>query len=69
MKAIVAYSPSGCEPQRGPSNVHAQARAIRRHAEHPISWVYMDAGASVLTQERPALPELIADCRAGKIGV
>jgi site-specific DNA recombinase len=31
--------------------------------------IYTDAGVSGATLDRPALQRLIADCRAGKIGV
>jgi DNA invertase Pin-like site-specific DNA recombinase len=66
MKAIVAYCRSACEPQAGSSNVHAQASALR-DTKPEIGQVYMDAGVSGLTIERPALQQLIADCRAGKM--
>jgi DNA invertase Pin-like site-specific DNA recombinase len=46
--------------------VLAQAQALR-DAKPAISQVYVDAGVSGLTLERPALQRLIADCRAGKI--
>jgi DNA invertase Pin-like site-specific DNA recombinase len=67
MKAIVVYCRSACEPQPGPSTVLAQARELRRHAKR-ITHVYIDVGVSGLTLERPGLQQLIADCRAGKIG-
>jgi DNA invertase Pin-like site-specific DNA recombinase len=66
MKAVVAYCRSACEPQRGASNALAQAAALR-DARPEISQVYMDAGVSGITLERPALQHLIADCRTGKI--
>jgi hypothetical protein len=69
MKPVVAYCRSACEPQRGSSNVHAQALAIRSHSNNRISLVYMDAGASGLTRERPALQWLPAGRRAGKIAM
>jgi DNA invertase Pin-like site-specific DNA recombinase len=68
MKAVVAYCRSACEPQGGPSPVHAQASALRDD-EPKIAQVYMDAGANGLTLERPALERLLADCRAGKIAM
>jgi DNA invertase Pin-like site-specific DNA recombinase len=66
MKAIVAYCRSACEPHGGSSKVRAQLSALH-DAEPETSQVYMDAGVSGLTLERPALQRLIADCRAGKI--
>jgi DNA invertase Pin-like site-specific DNA recombinase len=66
MKAIVVYCRSACEPQGVPSPVLAQAQALR-DARPETSHVYMDAGVSGLTLERPALQRLIADCRTGKI--
>jgi DNA invertase Pin-like site-specific DNA recombinase len=66
MKAIVAYCRSACEPQGGPSPVLAQAQALCDDKPE-IRQVYMDAGVSGLTLERPALQQLIVDCRAGKI--
>ena len=34
-----------------------------------VDGTYMDAGVSGATLARPALQQLLADCRAGKIGV
>jgi DNA invertase Pin-like site-specific DNA recombinase len=50
--------------------VREQAKAIRRYAE--ARWLnvrrsYTDAGLSGATLQRPALRELLADCRAGKV--
>jgi site-specific DNA recombinase len=44
---------------------------LRRYAEHrglTLTLIYTDAGVSGVTLERPALQQLIADCRAGKVG-
>jgi hypothetical protein len=51
--------------------VEAQERALREHAEHRgllLTSIYADAGLSGFTMERPSLQQLIADCRAGKVG-
>jgi site-specific DNA recombinase len=72
MKAVVAYCRSGYEPQGGPSNVSRQARAIRRYAKcHGLNIreMYIDPGVSGITMERPELQRLLADCRAGKVGM
>jgi site-specific DNA recombinase len=72
MKAVVAYCRSGYEPQSGPSNVSRQARAIRRYAKRHglnIREIYIDPGVSGITMERPELQRLLADCRAGKVGM
>jgi DNA invertase Pin-like site-specific DNA recombinase len=72
MKKVVAYCRSGYEPQGGPSNVGRQARAIRRHAKRhglSIREMYIDPGVSGITIERPELQRLLADCRAGKVGM
>lgn len=72
MKPIVAYCRSACEPQDGPSAVRSQAEAIRRYAEQrglTLSAVYTDPGVSGVTLKRPELQRLLADCRAGKIGM
>jgi DNA invertase Pin-like site-specific DNA recombinase len=66
MKAVVAYCRSASEPQRGPSPLLAQAQALG-DARPEITEVYMDAGASGLMLERPALQRLITDCRVGRI--
>jgi site-specific DNA recombinase len=72
MKTVVAYCRSGYEPQGGPSNVGRQARAIRRYAKRHglnIREMYIDPGISGITLERPELQRLLADCRAGKVGM
>jgi site-specific DNA recombinase len=72
MKTVVAYGRSGYEPQRGPSNVGRQARAIRRYAKRHglnIREMYIDPGVSGVTMERPELQRLLADCRTGKVGM
>jgi site-specific DNA recombinase len=67
MKRIVAYCRSACEPQDGPSAVQKQADAILGGAWKNVNDIYVDAGVSGITLERPALQQLIADCLAGKI--
>ena len=67
MKAVVAYCRSACEPQDGPSAVQKQVDAILGGAWRNVSHVYLDAGVSGVTLDRPALQQLIADCLAGKI--
>jgi site-specific DNA recombinase len=72
MKPIVAYCRSACEEPGTPSSVHSQADAIKRYAEQrglTLSTVYTDAGVSGVTMQRPGLQRLLADCRAGKIGM
>jgi DNA invertase Pin-like site-specific DNA recombinase len=44
-----------------------QMHAILDGTERKISMIYVDAGISGVTLQRPALQQLIADCRAGKI--
>jgi len=71
MKPIVAYCRSANEPPDEPSAVRSQADAICDYAERrglTLGCVYADAGVSGVTLDRPALQQLIADCRAGKIG-
>jgi site-specific DNA recombinase len=71
MKPIVAYCRSANEPPDEPSAVRSQADAICDYAERrglTLGSIYADAGASGVTLDRPALQQLIADCRAGKIG-
>jgi site-specific DNA recombinase len=70
MRTVVAYCRSACEPQRGPSAVRRQVRAIRQYAKGKgltIRSVYTDPGVSGVTLDRPDLQRLIADCRIGKI--
>jgi site-specific DNA recombinase len=72
MKTVVAYCRSGYEPQSGVSNVRRQAVAIRRYAKRHrlnIREMYIDPGVSGITMERPELQRLLADCRAGKVGM
>jgi site-specific DNA recombinase len=72
MRSVVAYCRSACEPDGGPAAVRGQARAIRDYSERrglTLHAIYSDAGVSGVTLERPALQELITDCRAGKIGM
>jgi site-specific DNA recombinase len=54
-----------------PSTIEAQECTTRRYAERRglmLTSIYTDAGVSGCTLERPALQQLIADSRAGKIG-
>jgi DNA invertase Pin-like site-specific DNA recombinase len=67
MKNVVAYCRSACEAQGGPSAARDQAHAILSNAQREVSLIYLDAGVSGVTLERPALQQLIADCLAGKI--
>jgi site-specific DNA recombinase len=72
MQPIVAYCRSANEPLDGPSTVRSQAQQIRDYAEQrglTLSAVYADAGVSGVTLERPGLQRLLADCRAGKVGM
>jgi len=71
MRNVVAYCRSAWEPQRGPSAVRRQARAIRQYAKERgsvIRSIYTDPGVSGSSLDRPELQRLIADCYAGKIG-
>ena len=70
MRNVVAYCRSAWEPQGGPSAVSRQARAIRQYAEGKglaIGSIYMDAGVSGSSLDRPGLQRLIAECRAGQV--
>jgi site-specific DNA recombinase len=70
MKPVVAYCRSATEPPDEPSAVCSQADAICDYAERRgliLGSIYADAGVSGVTLDRPALQQLIADCRAGKI--
>jgi site-specific DNA recombinase len=67
MRSVVAYCRTACEPQSGPSAIRDQAQAILGDAQRNVSHIYLDAGVSGITLERPALQQLIADCLAGKI--
>jgi site-specific DNA recombinase len=72
MISVVAYCRSACEPQAGPSAVGRQAQAMRLYARGKglaIRTIYMDPGVSGCTLDRPELQRLIADCRAGRIGM
>jgi site-specific DNA recombinase len=71
MREIAAYCRSACERQGSRSSVISQADAIRAHAVRhgfTIRREYVDRGVSGITLQRPALRQLLADCRAGKIG-
>jgi DNA invertase Pin-like site-specific DNA recombinase len=71
MRPVVAYCRSANEPPDGPSSVRSQTEAIRDYAERrglTLGSIYADKGLSGVTLDRPALQQLIADCRAGKIG-
>jgi site-specific DNA recombinase len=73
MKNTVAYCRTAfTEPSDPLAGVSAQAASLREHARQhglTVDATYMDAGASGVTLIRPALQQLLADCRAGKIGV
>jgi site-specific DNA recombinase len=73
MKKTVAYCRTALESESDPlSGVSAQAEAVREFARQlgmTVHETYMDAGVSGVTLIRPALQQLLADCRAGKIGV
>jgi DNA invertase Pin-like site-specific DNA recombinase len=71
MKHVVAYCRSANEPPDEPSAVRSQSDAICDYADRrglTLGSIYADAGVSGVTLDRPALQQLIADCRAGKIG-
>jgi DNA invertase Pin-like site-specific DNA recombinase len=73
MKKTVAYCRTALASQSDPlSEVTAQADALRAYARGcgmTVHETYMDAGVSGVTLMRPALQQLLADCRVGKIGV
>jgi len=72
MKSVVAYCRSACEEPGTPSSAYSQADAIRRYAEQrglTLGAVYTDAGVSGVRMKRPGLERLLADCRAGKVGM
>ena len=48
-------------------SLQRQAQAILSDVQRGVSLIYVDAGVSGITLERPALQQLIADCLAGKI--
>jgi site-specific DNA recombinase len=71
MRDAVAYCRSAVETQGTPSSARRQAVAITRYAVRhrlKLRGTYIDAGVSGATLERPALGQLLADCRAGKVG-
>jgi site-specific DNA recombinase len=73
MTKTVAYCRIAfAQPSDPLAGVSAQAAALREYAgQHgmTVDGTYMDAGVSGVTLIRPALQQLLADCRAGKIGV
>jgi site-specific DNA recombinase len=73
MKKFVAYCRTAfAEPSDPLAGVSAQAASLREYAGGhgmTVDGTYMDAGLSGVTLIRPALQQLLADCRAGKIGV
>jgi DNA invertase Pin-like site-specific DNA recombinase len=72
MKTVVAYCRSACEEPGTPSSAYSQADAIQRYAEQrglTLSTIYTDAGMSGVRMKRPGLERLLADCRAGKVGM
>jgi DNA invertase Pin-like site-specific DNA recombinase len=63
--------PHFAEPSDPLAGVSVQAASLRKYAgQHgmTVDGTYMDL-ASGMTLIRPALQQLLADCRAGKIGV
>ena len=73
MKKTVAYCRTAfAEPSDPLAGVLAQAASVREYAGlhgMTVDGTYMDAGVSGMTLIRPALQQLLADCRAGKIGL
>ena len=73
MKNMVAYCRTACASENDPgSGFRRQAEDIGRYAKcHGlvIGEMYMDAGASGVTLERPELRRLLGDCRAGRVGI
>jgi site-specific DNA recombinase len=70
MRVAVAYCRSAVERQGAPSNARRQAVAISRYATRhrlKLRGTYIDAEVSGATLERPALRQLLTDCRAGKV--
>jgi site-specific DNA recombinase len=70
MRVAVAYCRSAVETQGTPSSSRRQAGALARYATRhrlKVRATYIDAGVSGATLERPALGQLLADCRAGKV--
>jgi DNA invertase Pin-like site-specific DNA recombinase len=73
MKKTVAYCRTALASQSDPLvEVSAQAEAVRAYARGcgmTVHETYMDAGVSGVTLIRPALQQLLADCRVGQVGV
>jgi DNA invertase Pin-like site-specific DNA recombinase len=73
MKKTVAYCRVALASESDPlAEVSAQAEAVRGYARQrgiTVHETYIDAGVSGATLARPALQQLLADCRARKIGV
>jgi DNA invertase Pin-like site-specific DNA recombinase len=73
MNRAVAYCRTACGvPNERLSGLEDQKGAIRQYAtENGLTVVetYMDVGVSGASLNRPQLQQLIADCRAGKIGL
>jgi|SRR6516164_6120397 site-specific DNA recombinase len=73
MKKTVAYCRTAfAEPSDPLAGVLVQAASLCEYARQHgmiVDGTYMDAGASGMTLIRPALQRLLAECRAGKIGV
>jgi site-specific DNA recombinase len=73
MKKTVAYCRTALASQSDPlAEVSAQAETVRAYARGcgmTVHETYMDAGVSGVTLIRPALQQLLADCRVGQIGV
>jgi DNA invertase Pin-like site-specific DNA recombinase len=62
--------PLGGRDAGHPASARRQAGALARYATRhrlKLQATYIDAGVSGATLERPALRQLLADCRAGKV--
>jgi DNA invertase Pin-like site-specific DNA recombinase len=73
MKKTVAYCRTALASETDPlAKVSAQTETVREFARQhgmTVHETYMDAAASGRRSRAPALQQLLADCRAGKIGV
>lgn len=72
MKKTVAYCRTAWESPDAPHyGVRRQAKLLRRYARDNcirLSKIYQDAAQSGVSLNRPALQELLADCKSGEIG-
>jgi site-specific DNA recombinase len=73
MNRAVAYCRTACgAPSDRLSGLKDQRDAIRQYATQnglTVVETYMDLGVSGVSLHRPQLRQLIADCRAGKVGM